>query len=106
MFLFQDLHAYGRLNEVDGDTRQFEEFPFPIIEDTNRMLAKQLGMIDPDQFDTKGSPLTARAVSFPFIFLHYLTFPQVFIIGPDKKLKASILYPATTGRNFEQVILQ
>lgn len=43
-------------------------------------------MIDPMEKDNKGLPLTARAV---------------FIVGPDKKLKLSILYPATTGRNFE-----
>ena len=32
----------------------------------------------------------------------YLMF-QVFIVGPDKKLKLAVLYPATTGRNFEYV---
>ena len=46
------------------------------------------GMLDPDEKDKAGVPLTARAV---------------FIIGPDKRLKLSILYPATTGRNFKEV---
>lgn len=46
-------------------------------------------MLDPDERDNTGIPLTARAV---------------FIVGPDKKLKLSILYPATTGRNFSEVL--
>lgn len=64
-------------------------FPYPIIADPERTIAKQLGMIDPDELDTKGMPLTCRAV---------------FIIGPDKRLKLSILYPATTGRNFNEIL--
>jgi 1-Cys peroxiredoxin 6 len=48
----------------------------------------QLGMLDPLEKDKDGLPLTCRAV---------------FVIGPDKKLRLSMLYPATTGRNFEYV---
>lgn len=62
---------------------------YPIIADPQRELAVQLGMLDPDEKDGKGMPLTCRAV---------------FIIGPDKKLKLSILYPATTGRNFDEIL--
>ncbi|VDN23625.1 unnamed protein product [Cylicostephanus goldi] len=61
-------------------------FPFPIIADEDRKLAVELGMLDPSEKDGKGVPVTARAV---------------FIVDPHKKIRALILYPATTGRNFE-----
>ncbi|XP_061593830.1 peroxiredoxin-6 [Cololabis saira] len=63
--------------------------PFPIIADHKRELSVLLGMLDPDERDKDGLPLTARCV---------------FVIGPDKKLKLSILYPATTGRNFDELL--
>ena len=44
------------------------DFPFPLIAG-ERSLAVELGMLDPDELDKSGMPLTARCV---------------FIIGPDK----------------------
>ncbi|KAK2105052.1 Peroxiredoxin-6 [Saguinus oedipus] len=53
-------------------------------------LAILLGMLDPAEKDEKSVPVTARVV--------------VFVFSPDKKLKFSILYPATTGRNFDDIL--
>ncbi|KAI9556220.1 hypothetical protein GHT06_018794 [Daphnia sinensis] len=75
----EDIKAYSKI----------EKFSYPIIADEKRELAVQLGMIDPDEKDAAGMPLTCRAV---------------FFIGPDKKLKLSLLYPATTGRNFDEIL--
>ena len=40
-----------------------EDFPYPIIADQGRELAVKLGMIDPDEKDAQGMPMTCRAVS-------------------------------------------
>jgi len=63
--------------------------PYPIIADPSRELSIQFGMLDPDEKDGTGMPLSCRAV---------------FIIDSAKKLKLSILYPATTGRNFDEIL--
>eukprot|EP01026_Neomeris_dumetosa_P039066 TRINITY_DN31_c3_g1_i5.p1 TRINITY_DN31_c3_g1~~TRINITY_DN31_c3_g1_i5.p1 ORF type:complete len:228 (+),score=35.75 TRINITY_DN31_c3_g1_i5:110-793(+) len=85
-------------NDVDshkgwiGDIQAYTpgaEVKYPIIADPKRDIAVKYGMLDPDEKDSKGIALTARTV---------------FIIGPDKKLKLAILYPATTGRNFDEVL--
>jgi 1-Cys peroxiredoxin 6 len=78
----QDVVAYS-------DQTKGSNFTYPIIADPNREIAKTLGMLDAVAKDAAGIPLTARAV---------------FICGPDKTLKLSILYPATTGRNFTEII--
>nr|ABB43014.1 acidic calcium-independent phospholipase A2-like protein [Choristoneura fumiferana] len=46
-------------------------------------------MVDKDELDAAGMPLTARAV---------------FIVDANKKFRLSILYPATTGRNFDEIL--
>lgn len=61
-------------------------FPYPIIDDEQRELAVKFQMLDKDEIGKSGLPLTCRAV---------------FIVDGTKKLRAKILYPATTGRNFE-----
>lgn len=66
-----------------------EAFTFPIIADEKRDIVTMLGMLDPKEKDAAGLPLPARAL---------------ILIGADKKVKFSILYPATTGRNFDEVL--
>lgn len=78
----------GWIEDIKSHSK-LSSYPFPIISDLDRKLAIQFGMLDPDEKNAKGIALTARCV---------------FIIGPDKKLKLSILYPATTGRNFNEIL--
>ena len=58
---------------------------YPLICDTNKEIANQYGMIHPNASDT-------------------LTVRTVFIIGPDKKIKLMLSYPASTGRNFDEIL--
>jgi 1-Cys peroxiredoxin 6 len=66
-----------------------EELAFPIIADEKRELAAMLGMLDPLERDGTAMPLPARAL---------------FVIGPDKTNRLTLLYPATTGRDFNEVL--
>lgn len=74
-----DIKSYGG---IDDST----EFPYPIIDDNDRTLAVKLNMLDRDEINAQGITLTCRAV---------------FVIDPKRKLRLSILYPASSGRNFE-----
>jgi alkyl hydroperoxide reductase subunit AhpC len=62
------------------------DFPYPIIADETRELAVLLDMIDEDNKNNEEEAMTVRAL---------------YIIGPDHKLRLSMLYPASTGRNVE-----
>jgi len=80
-------HHNGWVEDLKNYTNG--QFEFPIIADSDRKIGVSLGMIDPDEVNAQGIALTARAV---------------FVIGPDKKMKLSLLYPATTGRNFDEIL--
>ncbi|KAM9180268.1 peroxiredoxin-6-like [Dugong dugon] len=85
----EDHLAWSKdINAYNGE-EPTEKLPFPIIDDKNQDLAILLGMLDPVEKDKKVMPVMACVV---------------FIFGPDKKLKLSILYPATTGRNFDEIL--
>jgi alkyl hydroperoxide reductase subunit AhpC len=56
-----------------------------MIGDSDKNVSKLYDMIHPNASDT-------------------MTVRSVFIIGPDKKIKLSITYPASTGRNFDEIL--
>jgi len=58
---------------------------FPMVIDPEKNIANSYGMIHPNANDT-------------------LTVRSVFIIGPDKKIKLIVSYPASTGRNFQEIL--
>ena len=63
----------GWIKDITHYTKFKGQFPYPIIADEKRNLAVQLGMIDPDEKDAQGLPLTARAVSLTEFILTFLS---------------------------------
>ena len=67
---------------------------YPIISDTDFNVAKLYGMLPAD---VSGDP-TERTPA------DNATLRNVFVIGPDKQIKLVLVYPMTTGRNFDEVL--
>jgi alkyl hydroperoxide reductase subunit AhpC len=78
------------LSDHEGWSNDIEEtqgvkLNFPLIADPDRKVADLYDMIHPNASDT-------------------LTVRSVFIVGADKKVKLSLTYPASTGRNFDEIL--
>src|SRR5260370_28855344 len=67
---------------------------YPIIGDADFAVSKLYGMLPAD---TSGDAKTRTAADNQ-------TVRNVFVIGPDKKVKLILVYPMTTGRNFDEVL--
>ncbi len=78
------------LSDHVGWTKDIEEtqsctMNFPMIADPDKTVANLYEMIHPNASDT-------------------FTVRSVFVIGPDKKIKLTLTYPASTGRNFAEIL--
>ncbi len=67
---------------------------YPVIGDTDLKISKLYGML----------PASASGDASKRTPMDNLTVRNVFVIGPDKKVKLIIVYPMTTGRNFDEVL--
>jgi alkyl hydroperoxide reductase subunit AhpC len=67
---------------------------YPLIGDTDLKVAKLYDMIHPNASGTAKERTAADNA----------TVRSVFLIGPDKKIKAMLTYPMSTGRNFDEVL--
>lgn len=78
------------LKDHEGWSKDIEEtqgaaLNFPLIADADRKVSSLYGMIHPNADNT-------------------FTVRSVFIIGPDKKVKLTLTYPASAGRNFNEIL--
>ena len=69
----------------DIEETQGVKLNYPMLADSDRKVSDLYGMIHPSASET-------------------FTVRSVFIIGPDKKIKLTITYPASTGRNFDEIL--
>lgn len=78
------LDAHEKWAEDIAETQGYAP-NFPLIADPERTVSGLYDMIHPNASDT-------------------MTVRSVFIVGPDKKLKLSLTYPASAGRNFDEIL--
>jgi len=71
--------------QADIEDTQGVKLNFPLIADSDRKISDLYGMIHPNADDT-------------------FTVRSVFVIGPDNKVKLTLTYPASTGRNFDELL--
>ncbi|MGN6436460.1 MAG: peroxiredoxin [Agriterribacter sp.] len=76
-------HHTGWIKDINET--QNADVRFPIIADPEKKVATAYGMIHPNASEN-------------------FTVRSLFVIGPDKKIKLTITYPASTGRNFNEVL--
>jgi alkyl hydroperoxide reductase subunit AhpC len=86
-----DKHS-GWLDDIEET--QGHRPNYPIIADTDFEISKLYGMLGAD---VSGDPTDRTAADNQ-------TVRNVFVIGPDKKVKLVFVYPMTTGRNFDEVL--
>jgi len=79
---------------ADIEETQGTALNYPLISDTDFNVSKAYGMLPAD---VDGDP-TQRTPA------QNATLRNVFVIGPDKKVKLVLIYPMTTGRNFDEVL--
>lgn len=78
------LDAHAKWSADIAETQGYAP-NFPLIADPDRKVSDLYDMIHPNASDT-------------------MTVRSVFIVGPDKKLKLSLTYPASAGRNFDEIL--
>lgn len=84
-----DHEGWSRdIKDVTGQTVNF-----PMIGDYDLKVSKLYNMLPADETDTEGRTAANNA-----------TVRTVYIIGPDKKIKAMLIYPMSSGRNFAEIM--
>jgi len=78
------LESHERWSKDIAET-QGAALNFPLLADHDRKVADLYGMIHPNASDT-------------------MTVRSVFVIDPNKKLRLTLTYPASTGRNFDEIL--
>ncbi len=70
---------------ADIEAANGTQVSFPLLADPDRAIARLYGMLHPNADST-------------------LTVRSVFVIGPDKRVRLTLTYPASTGRNFDEIL--